>query len=283
MKAVSVHQPWAWAILHAGKNVENRTWATSHRGPLLIHAAVSRKSYARQDAAQWPELYGVGLPAWEELTTGAIIGSVEVVDCVWVGPCGDLGERGKSVWALEGYFGWILANPRPLPNPTVRATMRLAEDQFHFLWGVLDAKSLWAGGADIPKGESEYAESIVSCARAAFIRGELSLAGLTAVYQLHASWVGPLEGVPTKVARAVMSRPTLMLPDMPDLVPPGGDALGVVQTRLFFDFLRRAWAGRWPTDQDGETIRSCEVVADLVDSLRSKRLVRPCVYRWYEC
>ena len=51
MKAVSVHQPWAWAILHAGKNVENRTWATRHCGPLLIHAAWSRRSYDRQDAA----------------------------------------------------------------------------------------------------------------------------------------------------------------------------------------------------------------------------------------
>ena len=38
MKALSIKQPWAWAIIHAGKNVENRTWATSYRGPLLIHA-----------------------------------------------------------------------------------------------------------------------------------------------------------------------------------------------------------------------------------------------------
>ena len=26
MKALSIQQPWAWAILHAGKRVENRTW-----------------------------------------------------------------------------------------------------------------------------------------------------------------------------------------------------------------------------------------------------------------
>ena len=120
MKAVSIHQPWAWAILFAGKDVENRTWATRHRGPLLIHAARSRKSYARQDARAWPKLYGVELPAWDELATGAIVGVVDVVDCVRVGPGGDLGECGRSPWALEGYFGWVLANPQPFAKPIPR-------------------------------------------------------------------------------------------------------------------------------------------------------------------
>jgi hypothetical protein len=117
VKALSIHQPWAWAILFAGKNVENRTWRTHHRGPLLIHAARSRASYDRQDAALWPRLYGVELPAWEELTTGAIIGCVDVVDCVPVEAGGTLGARRESVWALEGYFGWMLANLRPFAEP----------------------------------------------------------------------------------------------------------------------------------------------------------------------
>ena len=34
MKALSIHQPWAWAILNAGKTVENRTWSTNYQGPL---------------------------------------------------------------------------------------------------------------------------------------------------------------------------------------------------------------------------------------------------------
>jgi hypothetical protein len=117
MKAVSIHQPWAWAILCAGKDVENRTWRTHHRGPLLIHAALSRRSYDQQDAARWPALYGVELRGWGELTTGAILGVVDVVDCVPVGSGGDLGERGTSPWALESYFGWVLANPRAFDEP----------------------------------------------------------------------------------------------------------------------------------------------------------------------
>lgn len=38
MKALTVQQPWAWAIVHGGKDIENRTQAWSYRGPLAIHA-----------------------------------------------------------------------------------------------------------------------------------------------------------------------------------------------------------------------------------------------------
>jgi hypothetical protein len=127
----------AWAILHAGKNVENRTWRTHQRGPLLIHVALLRKSYDRQDAALWPELYGVELPAWEELATGAIIGTVEVVDCVEVGPGGDLGEFGESARAREGMYGWVLANPRPFAKPIpLRGARMLFEVSKELLLGM---------------------------------------------------------------------------------------------------------------------------------------------------
>ena len=33
MKCLSIRQPWAWAIIHAGKDIENRCWPTSYRGP----------------------------------------------------------------------------------------------------------------------------------------------------------------------------------------------------------------------------------------------------------
>jgi hypothetical protein len=36
---LSLRQPWAWAVLHAGKRVENRCWSTTFRGEFLIHAA----------------------------------------------------------------------------------------------------------------------------------------------------------------------------------------------------------------------------------------------------
>ena len=39
MKIISVRQPWAYLIVAGYKPVENRTWNTSYRGPLLIHAS----------------------------------------------------------------------------------------------------------------------------------------------------------------------------------------------------------------------------------------------------
>ena len=40
MPALSIRQPWAWAILHAGKDIENRSWRTAFRGEVLIHAGL---------------------------------------------------------------------------------------------------------------------------------------------------------------------------------------------------------------------------------------------------
>jgi hypothetical protein len=108
MKCVSFHQPWAWAILHAGKRVENRTWRTTHRGPLLIHASKSRRSYDREAALYWPGRYGVALPAWDDLPTGVVVGIVDLVDC--------LPPVGLGPWA-EGPVCWVLARPRAFSVP----------------------------------------------------------------------------------------------------------------------------------------------------------------------
>lgn len=44
-KALSVLEPWAWAIVANGgwKSVENRTWSTAYRGPLALHASSARR------------------------------------------------------------------------------------------------------------------------------------------------------------------------------------------------------------------------------------------------
>ena len=40
MRIVSIKQPWATLIARGLKDVENRTWATRYRGPVLIHASL---------------------------------------------------------------------------------------------------------------------------------------------------------------------------------------------------------------------------------------------------
>jgi hypothetical protein len=102
MKALSVCQPWAWAIVAGVKAVENRVWRTSHRGPLLIHAGASRASMR----AVLPD--GTRVP--DDLPFGCIVGTVEVVDCVPLDQCPPGPFR-------EGPWCWLLARPRALPTP----------------------------------------------------------------------------------------------------------------------------------------------------------------------
>lgn len=42
MKALTVDQPWASMIAHEIKLIETRSWPTSYRGPLAIHASNNR-------------------------------------------------------------------------------------------------------------------------------------------------------------------------------------------------------------------------------------------------
>jgi hypothetical protein len=42
MKILTIRNPWAYAIFHLGKDVENRSWCRDYKGPLLIHAAAHR-------------------------------------------------------------------------------------------------------------------------------------------------------------------------------------------------------------------------------------------------
>jgi hypothetical protein len=106
MKALSVCQPWAWAIVFGRKRIENRWRPTRHRGPLIIHASRSQ----RFKGGDYTNLLH-GLPPWEQLDFGALIGVVDVVDCV------PLAEVWEDPFAI-GPWCWILANPRTIkPTP----------------------------------------------------------------------------------------------------------------------------------------------------------------------
>jgi hypothetical protein len=100
VKALSVRQPWAWAIIHAGKDIENRSWNTHRRGTIAVHASGNLDREAKL-----PE--GSKKPKPEELVRGAIVGLVDIVDVVTEHP---------SEW-FSGPYGFVLKNPRSLPRP----------------------------------------------------------------------------------------------------------------------------------------------------------------------
>lgn len=115
MMALTVRQPWAWMIIHAGKDIENRTWATRYRGPLLIHAGKGKPTRAE---IEWVDQYardrGVSIP-WSQLEYGAVIGQVNLIGCT---------ESHESTWWM-GPVGWILADPRPLPPRPAKGQLGL--------------------------------------------------------------------------------------------------------------------------------------------------------------
>jgi hypothetical protein len=53
VKALSLRQPWAYAVVHLGKHIENRHWNTSHRGDFLIHASKGMTKAEYEDAADF--------------------------------------------------------------------------------------------------------------------------------------------------------------------------------------------------------------------------------------
>lgn len=93
---LTVKQPWAWAIIHAGKDVENRSRALRYRGKLLIQAGLSYSD----EGAKWMRELGVEPP--QDLPRGVIVGSVDAVGT---------SERSSSRWAMEGHNHWLLSNP----------------------------------------------------------------------------------------------------------------------------------------------------------------------------
>lgn len=108
MKALSIRQPWAWLILNAGKDIENRDWPTKLRGRILVHA-----SKGMTHSGDYASAYGAAMvadprilmPEFDDLERGGIVGSIEIVDCV---------TASDSPWFF-GLYGFVLRNPQVLP------------------------------------------------------------------------------------------------------------------------------------------------------------------------
>ena len=110
MHTLSVRQPWAWLIINGYKDIENRSFVCHKRGTIALHASTTqtKKEYAAALALIADRGLNITLPPIEELVTGAIVGLVDIVDCV---------TESDSPW-FTGEYGWVLANPRQgIPQP----------------------------------------------------------------------------------------------------------------------------------------------------------------------
>lgn len=128
MKTISIKNPWAYLICANIKPIENRTWPTNFRGRVLVHVSAKPvKNFPNPlNVEQWNSLSPDQklLLRSNTLITSAIIGSVEIVDCVvnhesiWAERCDPIYKYGTDKIA-EATYNWVLANPvlfaKPIP------------------------------------------------------------------------------------------------------------------------------------------------------------------------
>jgi hypothetical protein len=125
MKAITVRQPWAWLLIHGGKDIENRNWPTLYRGPIAIHAAKGLTEAEYQDAVDFvlrvdPHM-AYRIPKFDQLERGCVIGTMTMHGCV---------IESSSPW-FHGKYGFHLIEPIPAVNPVyVKGALGLWE------WGV---------------------------------------------------------------------------------------------------------------------------------------------------
>ena len=112
MKALTVLQPYASMLIDGAKWVENRTWGTSYRGHLVIHAGQGTRYLDEHESKLFPR--------------GVAMGVVELVECVSLADvrsnpddfCERLHRVGVDVEAFlahehaEGPICWIVRRPR---------------------------------------------------------------------------------------------------------------------------------------------------------------------------
>ena len=124
MRAISVRQPWAWAILQLGKRVENRTWKPPAKligRRILLHALKASAPAEELLALQWmaarglfsPGTMNLDWPGLANLERGGIVGRVRLVGCV---------SYSSDPWFM-GPIGWLLDEATSIPFVACRGAL----------------------------------------------------------------------------------------------------------------------------------------------------------------
>jgi hypothetical protein len=114
MKTLSIRQPWAHLVVMGRKTIENRTWRTSYRGPLLVHAG---GRWADEPVERIERRHRIEIP--RDLPLGGIVGIVDLVDIV----------RRSNDPFFHGPWGWVLVGARALPFRPLSGRLGLFETE----------------------------------------------------------------------------------------------------------------------------------------------------------
>jgi hypothetical protein len=119
MKALSIKQPWTYAILHLGKRIENRTWAPPAS---VIGQTIALHASAKDDQAGYRDVFQIaGVRVGRDVTRGAVVATAKVIG--WIDQRGNFSVPSNyPILALDGKWffgpiGWILDDIKPLDQP----------------------------------------------------------------------------------------------------------------------------------------------------------------------
>ncbi len=123
IRALTLWQPWASLVAWGEKRVETRSWGTTYRGPLIIHAAKTFPVEAREAAFTEPfrsALVAHGLTMLRGLPLGAFVAVAELENCKRITPqyAATLSDQERAFGDYApGRVAWELSNICPLPSP----------------------------------------------------------------------------------------------------------------------------------------------------------------------
>jgi hypothetical protein len=128
MKALSGRQPWWWAILSptlaSPKRIDNRSWNTHYRGPILLHAAQAAPQAEVEAALTWMIdrrlIQRADWPGLDSVQRGGFVGRCNLVDVIPPGePITALAvvrQHGVDLrWWMRDKYGFVLTDVEPLP------------------------------------------------------------------------------------------------------------------------------------------------------------------------
>jgi hypothetical protein len=136
VKALTLTQPWATLVAIRAKHIETRSWATSYRGPLAIHAAKVPDHYMMERVRR----EGI-VEANQPIPTGMVVATARLVDVVptqgrasnrlryvglpiqggWEATPFGFYSASTDEWPFGDFspdrWAWLLADVEPLPAP----------------------------------------------------------------------------------------------------------------------------------------------------------------------
>ena len=121
MKAITLTQPWATLVAIGAKQIETRSWNTTYRGLLAIHAAKGFPRDAQHICLRVPFRDCLGNYGPHNLPLGAIVATCELVKVIRITPFHEHALPQEPEYSFGNYstgrYMWFLENIKALEEP----------------------------------------------------------------------------------------------------------------------------------------------------------------------